>query len=281
MRKQITLKKIEDYGKYLVKEERSPSTIKKYVRDITHFYNFLGQDKHVTKERVIEYKSSLINEYKPSSMNSMLVSLNGFLCFTNMSECKVKLHKIQKRVFVEEDKKLTKKEYEKLIKTAKKRENEKLGLIIQTIGATGIRVSEHKYITVDAVKQGKAIISNKGKMREILIPQQLRKLLLNYCRKNKIEHGSVFITKTGNPLDRSNIWAMMKKLCQEANVDRSKVYPHNLRHLFAFTFYSIEKNLAHLADLLGHSNIETTRIYTKTSIQECYFTLNKMGLITS
>lgn len=269
--------KIEEYRKYLQEEEKSQSTIDKYIHDIYHFFDFVGINQKMSKEVVVQYKQSLGEEYKAVSINSMLVAVNGFLEFIGMDDCKVKLHKIQKKIFIDDHKKLTQEEYKRLLKASS--QNEKLNMLLQTICATGIRVSEHKYITVEAVKKGNATIINKGKVREILIPRILRQLLLRYCQKSQISAGPIFITRNKKPINRSNIWAMMKKLCNDANVDPAKVYPHNLRHLFAFTFYKIEKNLAYLADIMGHSSIETTRIYTKTSIQECQFTLDKMDLL--
>lgn len=278
MKKELTMKIIEKYHIFLIKEERSHSTIEKYMRDIMKFYTFLADDKTLTKEKVIHYKQSLINQYKTTSLNSMLVAVNGLLDFMNLSQCKVKLNKIQRRLFVEEKQELTKKEYAKLLKAAQLQNDEKLLMIMQTICATGIRVSEHQYITVESLKKGISTIHNKGKVREIIFPKKLRKSLLNYCQKMNIKSGPVFITRTGKPVNRSNIWTMMKKLCETAGVNHQKVYPHNLRHLFAFTFYNVKKDLVRLADVLGHASIETTRIYTKTSIKHCQDIFNKMNL---
>lgn len=273
----LSINEIEKYRRYLQEEERSLATVGKYIRDIYNFFDFIGDKQKLNKEVVIQYKQSLGEKYKASSINSMLVAVNGFLEFIGMNDCKVKLHKIQKRIFIDNNKKLTQEEYKRLLKASS--QNEKLNILLQTICATGIRVSEHKYITVEAIKKGNATIINKGKVREILIPKVLRQLLLRYCEKSQISTGPIFITRNKKPINRSNIWSMMKKLCNDANVDPAKVYPHNLRHLFAFTFYKVEKNLAYLADVLGHSSIETTRIYTKTSIQECQSTLDRIGLV--
>lgn len=277
----LTIETINEYKKFLLKEEHAFSTVEKYFRDAVAFYNYLGVNKIVTKEIVLTYKQSLVGSYKLSSINSMLAAVNGLLEFMGLESCKVKLYKFQKRTFVEKSKILTKAEYNRLLEAARKSENKRLFYLIQTICATGIRVSEHKYITVEALREGNAIIWNKGKTREILIPKTLKKTLLIYCKKNDIQSGSVFVTRSGKAMNRSNIWKMMKKLCEEAGVDRKKVYPHNLRHLFAVTYYSMEKNLVHLADILGHSNIETTRIYTRTDSQECLTVLERMNMVKS
>lgn len=272
---------LKKYRDHLVGEERSKATIDKYIRDINGFYEFLPEDKIITKEMVISYKQTLTEKYKTASVNSMLVAINGLLVFLGMGNCKVKLHKLQKRIFNDDSQNLTKEEYRRLLKAAQLNNNEQLLILMQTICATGIRVSEHKFITIEALKNGKAIICNKGKIREIIFPKKLKRALLDFCKKRGIKSGAVFVTKNGNPLDRSNIWTMMKNLCEKANVDKSKVFPHNLRHLFAFSYYKIEKDLVRLADILGHSSIETTRIYTKTSIKKCQSVLNRMDLFSN
>lgn len=209
----------------------------------------------------------------------MLVAVNGLLAYMGLNDCKVKLQKIQKRIFHDENN-LSKQEYQRLLAAAESKSNEQLLMLMQTICATGIRVSEHKYVTVEALKQGSAVVKNKGKIREIIFPKKLRRSLLKYCKEHHIESGAVFITKHGNPLDRSNIWTMMKSLCDEAGVDKAKVFPHNLRHLFAYTFYGLEKDLVRLADILGHSSIETTRIYTKTGMKKCQSIMDRMDLLS-
>ncbi|MFQ6860865.1 MAG: tyrosine-type recombinase/integrase [Beduini sp.] len=275
----LNLKTVGNFKKYLYEEERSEATISKYMRDITGFYEFLPEDKIVTKEAVIAYKQSLADTYKPTSINSMLVAVNGLLAYMGLNDCKVKLQKIQKRIFHDENN-LSKQEYQRLLAAAESKSNEQLLMLMQTICATGIRVSEHKYVTVEALKQGSAVVKNKGKIREIIFPKKLRRSLLKYCKEHHIESGAVFITKHGNPLDRSNIWTMMKSLCDEAGVDKAKVFPHNLRHLFAYTFYGLEKDLVRLADILGHSSIETTRIYTKTGMKKCQSIMDRMDLLS-
>lgn len=279
--RKITLKLIIDYKEYLINEEKCTATIEKYIRDINKFVCFLGQDKTVKKELVKVYKEELIKSYKPTSVNSMLAALNQFFEFLNWHDCKIKELKIQKRVFLEESKELSKVEYKRLVNVARKQKNERLYMLLQTICSTGIRVSEHRYITVEALKTGYAQIFNKGKVREIFLSAELCKILIKYCKQNKIESGAVFVTKNGKPVDRSNIWREMKALCDEANVDCGKVYPHNLRHLFAVTYYSLKKDIARLADLLGHSSMDTTRIYTMSSGREFKKYFDQMDLVVS
>lgn len=252
------LSKVNDFKFFLTEEEKSEATIEKYIRDIRFFGEFIST-REITKQEVMEYKKSLIDCYAPASVNSMLVSLNCFLRFIERTDCCVKLLKIQRQIFVSEKKELTAAEYRRLLNVA---QGTRLRLVIQTICETGIRVSELKYITVEAVERGRATVDCKNKTRVIFIPSSLRKMLFQYIKKSGIITGSVFVTKNGRPLNRSNIWRDMKALCEKANVAPEKVFPHNLRHLFARTFYSIERDIVRLADLLGHSNINTTRIYT-------------------
>ncbi|MBQ3573665.1 MAG: tyrosine-type recombinase/integrase [Clostridia bacterium] len=252
------LSKVNDFKFFLTEDEKSDATIEKYLRDVRFFGKFIS-NREITKQEVMEYKKSLVETYAPASVNSMLVSLNSFLHFINRAECCVKLLKIQRQMFVSEKKELTAAEYRRLLKAA---QGTRLELVIQTICETGIRVSELKHITVEAVEEGKAVVDCKNKTRVIFIPTPLRKRLLQYIKKSGIEAGSVFVTKTGRPLNRSNIWRDIKSLCKRAEVSPCKAFPHNLRHLFARTFYSIERDIVRLADLLGHSSINTTRIYT-------------------
>lgn len=269
------------YRKYLYGEERSEATVSKYMRDIKHFYEHLPTQKVITKENLIAYKQSLSDTYKVTSINSMLVSINGLLSFMNLDTLKLKLHKVQRKVFSSEDSELSKAEYKRLLDTAMKNNNKRLFMLIQTICGTGIRVSEHKYITVESLKAGQAMVNNKGKSRTIFIHKKLKRMLLNYCKEENITSGPIFITKSGKPMDRSNIWSAMKNLCADAKVDRRKVFPHNLRHLFALTYYGLYKDVVRLADILGHTSIETTRVYTITSGQECQKSLMKMDLVQS
>lgn len=275
---QITMDLILNYKKYLYEEERSLSTIEKYMRDIRIFWDSL-EGSEVTKEALICYKQSLIEKYQSTSINSMLISIHGFLDYVDLSHMKVKLLKVQRSLFIEKEKELTKAEYQRLLNTAKNNNNERMYMLLQTICATGIRVSEHQYMTVESLNKGKVSIQNKGKTREIFLPKDLKRILMHYCRKHNIVKGAIFITRSGKPLNRSNIWSDMKRLCEEAKVNKEKVFPHNLRHLFAFTYYRLEKDLVRLADILGHSNIETTRIYTKTTGREYEKKLSRMNLI--
>ena len=260
----VTIQLIEKYINHLMEEEKSVATLKKYRHDLNELHNYL-QGMLLTKSILIEWKKYLIEKYAPSTVNSMLIAVNGYLRFFSWHDLSMKLLKIQKPLFSDENKELTREEYARLVMTASKRSNARLSLILQTICATGIRVSELKFITIEAVQTGRTEISNKGKRRVIFLPQQLRKLLRKYAQKHGKISGPVFTTRTGKPLDRSNIWRDMKALCTEAKVAPEKVFPHNLRHLFARTFYSLEHDLSRLADILGHSSIVTTRIYTAES----------------
>lgn len=254
----------------MASEEKSKATIEKYIRDIKLFHNFAG-GRFVTKELVIEYKKTLIDKgYSTRSINSMLASINSLFSFLGWFDCRVKSLKIQQEVFRPEEKELSKSEYIKLVKAAQKKHNERLCLILQTICGTGIRVSELQYITVEAVQKGSTKVSCKAKNRSIFIVKELRKKLLKYAKSKGVTSGKIFITRTGKAVDRVTIWREMKKLCQEAEVNPSKVFPHNLRHLFARAFYALEKDVAKLADILGHSNINTTRIYiVSTGVEHC------------
>lgn len=251
-------RKLNEFYLFLVEEEKSISTIEKYVRDVKLFVEYVD-GRTITKQEVMSYKKSLSEKFAPTSMNSMLVSLNCFLHFIDRSDCCVKLLKIQRKIFASEGRELTVSEYRRLLSAAR---GTRLELVIRTICETGIRVSELKFITADAVRQGSAVVDCKSKTRVIFIPKQLQKALLRYIKKTGITAGSVFVTRNGKPLNRSNIWRDMKALCHRAGVDPCKVFPHNLRHLFARTFYSIERDIVKLADILGHSSINTTRIYT-------------------
>lgn len=264
---------------YLREEEKSENTIEKYLRDVQAFMAYAGKNK-VTKESVIAYKNKLISEnYAARSINSMIASLNSLFSFLGWSECKVKSIKLQRQIYCPEEKELTKAEYMRLVNTAKQKGNERLNLILQTICGTGIRVSELQFITVEAVKNGEATVSLKGKTRSVFIVKDLQKKLCRYATEQGIKSGSIFITRTGKPMSRTNIWREMKNLCLAAEVNPSKVFPHNLRHLFARTFYGIEKDIAKLADILGHSSINTTRIYIITTGNEHRQRMENMRLI--
>lgn len=252
---------LQDFERYLISEEKSEATVEKYLRDIRTFYVFLD-NREISKNETVTYKERLAAEYAPASVNSMLVALNSFLRFIGKTDCCVKLLKIQRRIFSDESKELSRQEYKRLVQAAK---GTRLSLVIQTICGTGIRVSELQYITVEAVNAGKAVVTCKNKTRVIFIPTAIQKQLKHYIKNTGITAGAIFVSKNGKPLNRSNIWRDMKALCKRAGVSEKKVYPHSLRHLFARTFYGIEKDIVRLADLLGHSNINTTRIYTMES----------------
>lgn len=275
----LNKKVIEKYATFLKEEEKNKGTVEKYIRDILAFYEYLPRDKEITKEVLVTYKQSLTNDYKISSINSMLVALNGLLSYLGLANLKLKQFKVQKKSFYEEGKELTKEEYKRLLDAARRKNNHKLNLLIQTICATGIRVSEHQFITVESLREGKALVNNKGKTRVVFICKELKVLLQTHCRKEEIKEGPIFVTKNGKPMDRSNIWKAMKNLCKDASVNASKVFPHNLRHLFALTYYRIQKDIVRLADILGHSSVETTRIYTMTSYKECQKSMSKMNLV--
>lgn len=276
--KRITDKTIKEFKNYLINEEKAAATVEKYIRDITAFAAWLGCTE-LSKEKVLEYKEHLRERYASASVNSVLASLNSFFDYKELYGLKVKNLKIQKQIFARKEKELTKAEYEQLLKAAKRQGNRKLFLLMQTICATGIRVSELQYITAAAIKAGRAEIDLKGKARIVIIPDDLCRVLKKYAAEQSITSGSIFVTKTGRPLDRTNIWKMMKALCESANVDKKKVFPHNLRHLFARTFYSIEKDIVRLADILGHSSVNTTRIYTMETWEICRRQVQRLGLL--
>ena len=278
MQRQLTKQHLHDFETYLFSEERSTATVEKYLHDLRVFYKFMD-NKELTKTAVLEYKSSLLINYAVTSANSMLAAINAFFRFCGWYELCIKQYKIQKSAFCPEEKELTKAEYIRLIQAAKKNNNERLNLIIQTICGSGIRVSELEYVTVEAVQRGEAFVNCKGKNRRIFIVAELRKKLLRYIDTKKIKSGSVFVTRNGKPVSRHNIWRDMKALCKSANVSPRKVFPHNLRHLFARTFYSIEKDIAKLADILGHTSINTTRIYIVTTAAEHRRKMENMRLI--
>ena len=278
MKRIITSKKIKDFEIYLRNEERSKATKEKYMRDVRYFTSFVG-DAEIDKKRVLDYKSKLSDGYAVASANSMIAALNCFLRFCEWHDLCVKQFKIQREVYCSEEKELTRAEYIRLLEAANTKHNERLNLIIQTICGTGIRVSELQYITVEALKRGEAVVNCKGKNRRIFIVPNLKKKLLRYVKEQKISSGAVFITRNGKPVSRNNIWKEMKSLCEQAHVAPSKVFPHNLRHLFARTFYGIEKDIAKLADILGHASINTTRIYIVTTGAEHKRKMEHMRLI--
>lgn len=274
------MKKISGFENYLKNEEKSVVTIEKYVRDVHRFLSFLSEfskEAAISKEHILQYKKYLSDQgYEPASINSMLVALNCFLRFCGLQKLCVKLLRIQRQMFCKKEKELSKEEYHRLVNAA---DGSRLAYIIQTICGTGIRVSELKYITVNAVFSGKATVNCKNKTRVIFLPVSVQKLLREYIKKSGIKSGIVFVTKSGKPIDRSNIWRDMRVLCKKAKVSKEKVFPHNLRHLFARTFYSIDKDITRLADLLGHSSINTTRIYIMESGKRHLLGLEKVQKI--
>lgn len=278
MERELNKQQIRQFEAYLLSEDRSTATMEKYMHDIRVFYEFMS-DKILNKTAVLAYKSNLLTKYAVTSANSMIAAVNAFFRYLGWYELCVKQYKIQKPAFCSEEKELTKAEYIRLIEAARRKGNGKLNLIIQTICGSGIRVSELQYITVEAVKRGEAFVNCKGKSRRIFIVAALRKRLLQYIKTQDIKSGAVFVTKNGKPVSRHNIWRDMKSLCQDAGVSPSKVFPHNLRHLFARTFYGIEKDIAKLADILGHTSINTTRIYIVTTGIEHKRKMENMRLI--
>lgn len=273
----LSKRHIDRFRAYLIREEKSPATVEKYLRDARAFHAFAGE-REVTKELVMAWKERLVEKkYAVRSINSMLASLNSLLNFLGWGGCRVKSLKTQRQTYCPEERELTKEEYLRLLSAAKDRPQ--LRLVMETICGTGIRVSELRFFTVEGVRSGEIEIRCKGKIRTILIPAKLKKLLLDYARKNRIASGMIFVTKQGKPLNRSNIWAQMKKLCRAAGVKASKVFPHNLRKLFARTFYGIEKDIAKLADILGHSSINTTRIYIMSTGTEHRQQMDRLGLV--
>ena len=274
----ITAKTIAEFKEHLILEERSKITVEKYIRDVKAFAKYT-QNSAITKEIVIAYKKHLQENYAVRSVNSMLASINSLFSFLGWHDLKVKSLKLQQQVFCPEEKELTKAEYARLCKTAERKHNERLNLILQTICGTGIRVSELQYITVEAIKQGEAVVNCKAKTRSVFIVKELKQKLLRYAAEQNIKNGMIFVTRTGKPISRTNIWREMKALCEEANVNPQKVFPHNLRHLFARVFYGIEKDIAKLADILGHSSINTTRIYIISTGTEHRQRMENMRLI--
>lgn len=274
----ITAKMIAEFKKHLILEERSVATIQKYIRDVKVFATY-AQNSAISKEIVIAYKKYLQENYAVRSVNSMLASINSFFSLFGWNDLKVKSLKLQQQVFCPEEKELTKAEYARLCRSAERKHNERLCLVLQTICGTGIRVSELQYITVEAIKLGEAVVNCKAKTRSVFIVKELKHKLLRYAAEQNIKSGMIFVTRTGKPISRTNIWREMKALCVEANVNPEKVFPHNLRHLFARVFYGIEKDIAKLADILGHSSINTTRIYIISTGTEHRQRMESMRLI--
>ena len=275
----MNLTALNNYAWELKEQEKAPGTIEKYLRDIRHFYEWLRADKSVNKTRVMRYKEHLKETYAASTANSMLVALNAYFRYLGWKECRVKTIKVQKQLFLNKEKELTLGEYHRLINTAREQGREQLALIIETIGSCGIRISELEMITVEAVQTGVAKVRCKGKTREVSLVKNLRKKLKAFCKKKGIKEGAVFLSRKGNPLNRSYIWRIMKELSKKAGVHAGKVFPHNLRHCFARIFWKKNKDICYLADILGHSNINTTRIYTATTREQHVRRLEKLDLV--
>ena len=275
----ITTENLSAYRAYLGSEEKAAATIEKYGRDVRAFAAWLS-GAEATKQAALDYKQHLLEDRQreATGLNAVIAGLNSFFSFMEWS-IKLKPLKIQQRTFRTKEKELTKAEYKRLLVAAKSKGSERLYLVLQTICSIGIRVSELRFITVEAVRSGMAEITNKGKTRTVFIPKKLAPLLLKHARGRGITSGCIFITKSGRPLDRSNIWAEMKKLCEAAGVDPKKVYPHNLRSLFARIFYGIDKDIAKLADILGHSSVDTTRIYLMESGETHRKRVDALGLV--
>ena len=280
MDRHITGKQLTGFERHLRLEEREPGTIEKYLRDIRAFAVWL-EEKPLDKEAAVAWKEHLLaSGYAPSTINSMLVALNRFFRFQRRDELRVKTIRVQRRIFRSRDRELTKEEYVRLLETAHALGRERLALLMETICATGIRVSEVKYITVEAAQAGRAEIALKGKIRTILLPGRLRRKLLKYAKKQKNGSGEIFLTRTAKGMSRRQIWAEMKAICKKAGVASSKVFPHNLRHLFARTFYKVCRDVVQLADVLGHSSVETTRIYLASTGDEYVRRMDRLGLIS-
>ena len=276
----ITKESIMKFQAQLTKEERCAGTIEKYLRDVHKLAAWL-KGTAITKDKVADWKAHLQEEkYKPVTINSMLVAVNGYLKFIGKTDCRVKLLRIQKKSFCNHEKELTRAEYGRLFDAAQEQGKLRLALLLETICATGIRVSEVRYVTVEAARKGRTEISLKGKIRTILLPNKLCRKLLKYAKKQKIASGEIFLTRSGKGMSRKQIWAEMKGLCQLAGVEKTKVFPHNLRHLFATTFYHACKDIAKLADVLGHSCVETTRIYLITTGTEHEKLMNRLELVS-
>ncbi|MCD8324747.1 MAG: tyrosine-type recombinase/integrase [Clostridiales bacterium] len=276
----ITREDIEAYRDYLCENERSVATVTKYMAAIEDLFSYLN-GRAPEKPVILAYREQLLAKRTPQTVNGAISAINGFLSFIGCESAKVRFLKIQRKAFAEEKKEIDMEEYRRLLRVARETGNERLWLLIQTLVGTGIRISEHVYITVEAARRGRAEIRLKGKCRVILIPEKLCRYLLSYADKRGIGEGPIFCTKTGKPLNRSNAWREMKRLCAAAGVDPDKVFPHNFRHLFARQFYAQDRDLARLADVMGHSRIETTRLYVAVSATEHERVLNRMGMVMS
>lgn len=262
---EIKLEQIKEFERYLLECEKAKATVQKYVTDVRTFYRYLEKNFLISKQRLLDYKQWLMKMYSVNSVNSMLAALNHFLDFSGLDHLKLKSIKIQKSLFIEEEKELTREEYQRLLKTALDEGKKQLALCMETLACTGIRISELSFFTVEAIKKKYIEIYNKGKYRRIFLPGQLKKKLLKYSREQGIHTGEIFITRNGKSKNRSNIWREMKALKAKAGIDGDKIFPHNLRHLFARIYYEVTRDLAGLGNLLGHSSLNVTRIYTSNT----------------
>ena len=278
--RKISASMLTAYDRWLRQEERADATREKYLRSIRAFAAWLGSAA-VTKDAVTEWKAHLVQQRQsPSTINTALAALNGLFRFLGWEDCRAKFLKIQRRIFRAPERELTRAEYARLLAAAQSSGDTRLALLMESICATGIRVSEVKFLTVEAAQCGRAEIALKGKIRTILLPAKLCRKLLKYAKKQKIARGEIFLTTGGKGMDRRQIWSAMKRLCRKAGVAPSKVFPHNLRHLFAMAYYRVYRDIVKLADMLGHSSIETTRIYLVESGAEHQRQLERLGLIT-
>lgn len=277
--RRMSISAIREYERELLCAEKAPGTVLQYGRAVQRFYLWLPQDKAVTRERALAYKAILQQQQKATSVNATLAALNSFFQYAGWTELLMKPLKTQRKIFCDEDRELSYQDYLRLVETAEALSKPRLSLILQTIACTGIRVSELRAITVEAIQKQCAVVSCKGKIRTILLPGKLCRKLQKYARRSGVCSGPVFVTRSGAPLDRGNIWADMKKLCRKAGVDPHKVFPHNLRHLFARRYYEQHRDLSKLADILGHSSINTTRIYIITSAREHAIQIEELGLV--
>ena len=266
------------FKEYLIKNEKSPATVEKYTRDAAMFIEWL-RDGEMTKTAALMYKERLKEEYAPSSVNTVIAALNSFFEFMERADMKLKAVKVQKQMFVKSERELNKRDYERLLDTARRYNKHRLSAILQTLFATGLRISELRYMTVEALNERTVTISCKGKVREICISDKLRRLLKEYAKRRGITSGSIFITRNGNPIDRSNLSKELKKLAALASVAAKKVFPHNFRHLFARVYYKHQRDISALSSLLGHSSINTTRIYIMESYETLCRQLNRMQLV--
>ena len=277
--RKITEETLAAFARQLGEEERSPATLEKYLREVRQFAAFLG-GREVTRELAAAWREELSARQSPATVNGKLTALDRLLAFLGWEDCRVKHLRVQRQLFRDSARELSREEYARLVETARRLGRGRLSLLMETICATGIRVSEVRYITAEAVREGRTEIALKGKIRTILLPGKLCRKLEKYARQKKITSGELFLTRSGRPMSRKQIWAEMKGVCRAAGVAPSKVFPHNLRHLFARCFYRVSRDVAKLADVLGHSSIETTRIYLLTSGAEHQRQLDRLGLVS-